>query len=432
MYQGQLELDTIGHVASLHKGGSCSMPFKLQNGEWCEPVAKPFGEILQDINVLGDSEKIDMFISQQCVLPYKNRCVANIYSISTFWVDIDCYNVGLNQEQAINEAFRIIEDLGLPSPRMVAYSGRGIYLVWQLEKPISLTKSIKNKNERIASWQALEDLLIKAFDSIGADSRSSDLARVLRVAGSVNSKANNTVKYWLSGNKLKSFDDLKKPLIKLFPSKPKNTQKSYKLAKVTNLYEYKKTRYTLAQCRMADLETLAKLRGGVYTDYRERAIYAFAVEASYFCRERVTLINTIKNFMINCIYLGDNKYQVDKADKIVKSVIDRCEKANYATPTFKGDERYKHKTGTLIDLLGITEREQRKLKVIISKSVKYERKKTKRQLNGILEREKYEANRQAEKDARKKRAIELRRKGYTIQQIANEMGVSGRTVLRYF
>jgi hypothetical protein len=432
MFQAQLNIDGLAHVAELHKGGSCSIQHVI-DGEWFEGLSKPFEQIAEEVSFLPFAD--DTYLTQQSIIPFKKRCVDNVCKLGSYWVDLDCYNVGLSKEEALTNALNIISDLSLPKPRMIADSGRGLYLIWVLARPISTKKSVKNRSERIAAWQNTEKLLIDAFKSVGADPKASDPARVLRLAGSVNSKSASTVNYWQSGNKLKSFSELStalqaiqpdiKPKAKAKPVKKRADQKTvYAVNRIRN-------RYTLAANRMADIQSLATLRGGLLTDYRERAIYIYAVEAAYFCRERTTLLNNISQFISDCLYLSDNKYNAATPEKYIKAVLDRCEVVGYAAPTFKGDARYKQKTATVIEWLNITEAEQRSLKALISNTERYRRRTHKRRVNGIKERDTYLANETHKIQARKEQAKELRAQGLTLAKIQEQLGVSRVTVHKY-
>jgi len=430
MFQAQLYFDGLAHVAELHKGGSCSIQHVI-DGEWFEGLSKPFEQIAEEVSFLPFAE--DTYLTQQSIIPFKKRCVDNVCKLGSYWVDLDCYNVGLSKEQALTGALKIISDLSLPKPRMIADSGRGLYLVWVLAKPISTKKSVKNRSERMAAWQNTEKLLIDAFNSVGADPKASDPARVLRLAGSVNTKSDSTVKYWQSGHKLKSFSELSTALQAIQPDiKPKAKPAKQRTPKKT-IYAVNtiRNRYTLAANRMADIQSLSTLRGGLLTDYRERAIYIYAVEAAYFCRERTTLLNNISQFMTDCLYLGDNKYNAATPEKYIKAVLDRCEIVNYAAPTFDGDARYKHRTLTIIEWLNITELEQRSLKAVVGSAEKYKRKTHKRRISGVktIEEHLYERKSNATNNATQAR--ELREQGFTLAKIQEKLGVSRVTVHKY-
>jgi hypothetical protein len=430
MFQAQLNIDGLAHVAELHKGGSCSIQHVIE-GEWFEGLSKPFEQIAEEVSFLPFAN--DTYLTQQSIIPFKRRCVDNVCKLGSYWVDLDCYNVGLSKEEALTDALKIIDNLSLPKPRMIADSGRGLYLIWVLARPISTKKGVKNRSERIAAWQNTEKLLIDAFKSVGADPKASDPARVLRLAGSVNSKSDSTVNYWQSGNKLKSFSELSTALQAVQPDIKPKAKPVQKRTPNKTVYAVNRifTRYGLAAHRMADIQSLATLRGGLLTDYRERAIYIYAVEAAYFCRERTTLLNNISQFMTDCLCLGDNKYNPATPDKYIKAVLDRCEIVNYAAPTFDGDARYKQKTATIIEWLNITELEQRSLKVVVGSAEKYKRVTHKRRKSGIKPITEHLGERKSNATNNKEQAIVLLNKGFSVAEIQEKLNVSRMTVHRY-
>ena len=125
MFQAQLCFDGLAHVSELHKGGSCSIQHVIE-GEWFEGLSKPFEQIAEEVSFLPFAD--DTYLTQQSIIPFKKRCVDNVCKLGSYWVDLDCYNVGLSKEEALNNALKIISDLSLPKPRMIADSGRGLYL----------------------------------------------------------------------------------------------------------------------------------------------------------------------------------------------------------------------------------------------------------------------------------------------------------------
>lgn len=428
-------LDSLNHVSELHKGSSFSIQ-QLVDGEWYEGIAKPFNQLIENINFLADAD--DIYLSQQSVIPFKRRCVDNISKLGCYWVDLDCYSVGLTQDEALSESLNIIKNQTLPTPSLIADSGRGLYLIWVLSRPVSLTRNVPNRAKRIAAWQNTENKLIELFKPVGSDPKASDAARVLRLAGTTNSKSDSTVRYWQSGNKLKSFDELSSALNKPSPDiKPAFEQKakpSTKTKRKSAAFAGNRifNRYTLAAKRMADIRTLAALRGGKLIDYRERAIYAYAVEAAYYCRERITLLNTVSQFMNDCLVLTDDKYNPDTPEKYIKTVLDRCEIVNFAAPNFEGDVRYKQKTSTVIEWLNITEREQQKMITLISESEKYRRKVDKRRKSGVVKRSEYESKRKLTAQDKAVQAKAMRNEGMKAKQIADLLSVSIHTVYSWF
>ena len=90
---------------------------------------------------------------------------------------------------------------------------------------------------------------------------------------------------------------------------------------------------------------------------------------------------------------------------------------------------YWYTNASLINMLDITEAEQRELKTIISTKEKYRRNnearnKARRNENGLTETQQRRANTSQE-------IIELRKQGYTVKAIAQEIGLTRKGVEYY-
>lgn len=112
------------------------------------------------------------------------RSVDLLKRLNAFYVDIDCYKVGLSK----NEVLLRLEDeffgSQIPEPTFIIDSGRGIYLVWKL----------RNEDKKaLPRWTAVQNYLVDTLAELGADQACKDAARILRVPGSRNAKSGTTV-----------------------------------------------------------------------------------------------------------------------------------------------------------------------------------------------------------------------------------------------
>lgn len=109
---------------------------------------------------------------------YGWRLVRNIKSLRACYVDLDsCDNLPI--------ALEALRDAALPPPTAAVWSGRGLHLYWMHE-------AVPGKV--IPVWQRCQDTLVKALSVIGADPAARDCTRVLRLAGSINSKNGQMVR----------------------------------------------------------------------------------------------------------------------------------------------------------------------------------------------------------------------------------------------
>lgn len=120
------------------------------------------------------------------------RDVVHLKRLNAFYVDIDCYKVGLTKNEVL---FRLENDyIGrkIPVPTFIIDSGRGIYLIWKL----------RNEDRKaLPRWTAVQQYLTDTLEELGADHACTDAARILRVPFSRNPKSNTSVS-------IKEFNDL--------------------------------------------------------------------------------------------------------------------------------------------------------------------------------------------------------------------------------
>lgn len=101
------------------------------------------------------------------------REVRQLKSLRACYADIDG-NVDL---EAVLDS---LASAMMPAPSSVVWSGRGLHLYWELE-PVPA--------QALPVWQRVQNALVAAVRSVGADVRAKDCTRVLRLVGSVNSKS---------------------------------------------------------------------------------------------------------------------------------------------------------------------------------------------------------------------------------------------------
>jgi phage/plasmid-associated DNA primase len=92
------------------------------------------------------------------------------------WVDIDCAKQGLGGEETINT----LRNLPCP-PSIIVNSGGGLHGYWVLEEPLELAE----EESRTAIYGALRKLAL----ILAGDTSCADLARIMRLPGTHNTKA---------------------------------------------------------------------------------------------------------------------------------------------------------------------------------------------------------------------------------------------------
>lgn len=118
--------------------------------------------------------------------------VADSVSLPGFWADIDIAGPGHKTTKPLPpnevEAQRIIAEAGLPSPTLWVHSGGGLYPWWLFAEPVPLVnETVVNAIQDVSTrWQ---DVIVAAAERLGYSYGGvGDLARVMRIPGTVNRK----------------------------------------------------------------------------------------------------------------------------------------------------------------------------------------------------------------------------------------------------
>ena len=355
----------------------------------------------------------DSYISMNTFYTPK-RLVTNLKEIRTAFVDIDCQNIGWSAEMTALKLKRQYFGKTIPTPNMMIYSGRGLNLVWFLEPMSGLA---------VERWGKLQDAIYKTVESLGADSKAKDAARVFRLAGTKNSKSNNQVYCEVLQEEKISFDSF---VTDYFP----NTLRS--VSKPVKPYEKKKgtkgkvkrffNEYTLTKARMSDIQTLTQLRKGNMEGSREYALFLYRYWA--------------------LVERDSKEYAADKMLEI-NALFSKPLRKREALADTKSAERYYDSDipfrithEKIIEWLGITPDEQTHLATIISDIEKQKRntiyQREKRREQGIKERVQYDEIRRSKKEIRLERLRLLVDQSplASKRELANLLGVSPMTVSR--
>lgn len=215
------------------------------DGKWSQ-AHLPSDELLLIMNRFMGVENV--YLSQGSF--QDARSIAGLRQINTLFVDLDFYKIrkDYSAEQIcwqleVNEYNRSI-----PEPSVILSSGRGLALIWYIESTPAADLPL---------WQSIEDYLIYALHDYGADTAARDAARVLRIAGTVNSKSGQMAKFIRTYNTEHrySLKSIAEQYLAVNETKKKPTKLLYKasdkLGRILNVY-------TLHFSRLKDLEQQSK------------------------------------------------------------------------------------------------------------------------------------------------------------------------------
>lgn len=430
MLEEQLKFDTDNGMAQQHIG----MIHKDNDGYIALCNINADGEFSQHhylydvlVNKLGfeafELDKNYYFSPNTFFKP--RRSVETVRQISALYVDLDLHG------KTKAEVKRITRDLvvflktdavlkNIPAPSIIVFTGRGLQLYWVLD-PLP--------KHGVPLWQMTQDSITNAFRAIfkryNIDidvDHVSDIARVLRLPGTINTKAGEMARVLEFNDNKFRLDEINEnyfPELSDFKHSPRKPKAPAKLYHLFNLY-------SLHLARLNDIIKLVEMRKG-------------HIESDE-CRRRLVFLYRY----LTCCYLKSPQHALALTldfnkgftqplpERTVIKATESAEKAYFdwlsgdvdiinGVPFRKG---YNYKNSTLIDWLSITPEEQREMETIIGKEEKYRRNDKRRygkDENGLTAK-------QRERQERDKRILEMHKQGMTHRQIAKIIGVSAKTI----
>ena len=344
----------------------------------------------------------DAFISQNRFDKQRRR-IQDLIEFGACFSDIDYYNTYRYENVAPEKVFDDIQnDLqanGYPEPSFAIDTGRGLAIIWLLKSGYDIG--------HLHKWHNVQKDIYAILKEYGSDRSSTDGARILRLAGSENTKANRIVKVIYNNEtvyNLNNFPESKADLDTTQTEQAKNTwlEKS------------------LWNRRLKDLLKLPNTYGGKIptgTRHNWLAITYIALAwldaARYWQREKGGLIKYTSG-------------EYSKADlEATLRTLDRRQKESYG----KNKGLYKFKTKTIQEWLNISKDYCIKNGLYClagnqwlhgQERNEYERETRRRK--GIKERSEY--LQKVTKTEQRKAIIDMRQKGMSWRKIAHEIDVS--------
>lgn len=412
-YDSFIIANPIGQIKHLHENAEGYIALFRKNKGVTSQYHYKREDIEEHVNdwVYHNWRTQDSYVSMNTFFTPK-RLVTNLKEIRTAFVDIDCQNIGISAEEMALILERDYYGKSIPKPNLVIYSGRGLNLIWFLN-PIS--------GLAIARWGRLQKAIYNVVKSLGADSKSSDAARVFRIAGGHNTKNGAQVYCVLEREQRYEYDEI---VTDYFPELRRRTRKPQSGKKRNpGLIKHLHTERTLLIARMNDINTLVDLRAGKMQGCREYALFlqrywSLALQGS-------------KEEAIDVMLMLNSRFGKPLRER--EALADTKSAERY----YDSGEPFKTKHETLIEWLDISIEEQRHLSTIISPGEKRRRdtakQRDRRRDAGVQERGEYENARQSKKAQQLKRLqdLQLEYPDATQKILAEKLGVSVRTVKNY-
>ena len=348
-----------------------------------------------------DFDKEDVYISMSTFYKPMRR-IETIKEIGNLFIDLDTYNTEFTKTQILMNLEENYFNRVIPTPNLIIDSGRGLTLVWSIEKVPYMALPL---------WKSIQEYLYSQLKEFGADRKALDATRVLRVAGSINSKSGTRVtilekyeyKYTLREIQREFLPDL-------------DENKSKKKGRPKKVVYVHRER-SLYQGRILDLVKLCELRNYDVKGQRETILFLYRYYLCYFYEDE-------KKALEDVLELNKDFIQPLSKKEVIRAT-------GSAEKVFKSkDKQYKYKNETLIELLEISEYEQTHMKIIIGKE-EYKRRHRVREKNRYLEKLKSQGKlTENEKiEQRRQKIKDLLGKGLSQKEIYTSLKLSKRTCI---
>lgn len=436
---------SVAEARLLHRGSGRGYVCVPRSLEFTDPTApRPWRQewfSASQLNVVAEHMrgKHDMFLSQATFVR-KQRRAGLIHEINCAFVDLDVYKLGLQpDEQTIELVLETARWAGLPVPTYVTQSGRGLYAKWLFTEPVTAT--------HLPAWQALQQVILHVFSKLKADPNARDVARVLRLSETINSKTNTEVTSSECSGQLYDFHELcaVASTLEVPEEVVLKTGRQTKIADprqvltdsvtdLAGLRDYAESREpimlrrftpeSLNWCRFLDLRDLAIRRGGIFRGQRDLYLFwmmnflagARVVRPDNFMEEAKALLRSFPH---------DADFK-PLEQGVLKTLLARVR-------MFVGNKRidwrgiskgalYTPSTDFLINTMQVSDEEMREMRTIISSSEK--RRRSDEKVPG-------RAQRRQERQEAQCVAATLRTAGESLREIAQKVGRSAETVRRW-
>lgn len=346
-----------------------------------------------------------------------NRQLTNLLRLCTSFVDIDFYNVPtlakLTPDQITQRVFSVLQNAQLPPPNIVVESGRGLQIKWTYKDTLPA--------QALPRWKAVQSHLVELLSHLGADDKSQDGSRVLRLAGTFHS-FNRTIVQTLRCDPtpvdFNQFADSVLPYTRaeLAELRQERGEKIRQLREQEKRQKQKKPPRlmivannenqfgnlrpkgwgTMNWNRYQDLLKLCRMRGKIQNGKRTMMLTYLL---NYMLLSGVTTHHTgLRQEARAMIAEIDSDWEFD--DSRLTTLLRKAEARDRGeTVTFRDKEwtpLYTPKKQTLIDYFAITPDEEREMLALISSAEKTrratQRKTEARRAKGVVSRDQYEAD----------------------------------------
>ena len=352
--------------------------------------------------ILQDLKSENVYISLNTFYSTYRR-LEFLKELNCLFIDLDYYKTGFNKEQILMDLEENYFNKSIPTPNRIIDSGRGLYLIWKIETVPS---------QALPLWKAIEEYLYKVLKTFGADRQALDPTRVLRVVGSVNSKSKSEVKVLDEYNYIYTLREIQSEFLPDLEERKAKTKGRKK--KVRYIHDER----NLYLARIHDITKLCELRDYDLKGHRELILFLYRYYLCYFLEVmEIALNDTLELNSMFRLPLASN--EVKRATRSAETVF------------LSKNKDYKYKNTTLINLLEISESEERFMTTIISNK-EYKRRENIRVKKAYQEKLKVEGKLTEKEKLSQRRAKikDLLAEGLKQKDICLQLDISKPTYIR--
>lgn len=328
---------------------------------------------------LSKKEYIDLtndrkaqYICTQAMSYWFTRSAATVREFHMAFSDCDIYKVaidtdklGISHEEAIRAINKLVEEGKIPRPTGITIA-RGILPFW-LHEPIP--------HFRVVEWRRLQDYIYKTLKAIGSDAKAKDAARFVRAVGSIHEVTGEKIFILANTYDRYDFDDLYDAWV--VPNLPKPTKKQKE--KSDKLYEKKATKSVLPLWRRFKWGSDQQLRSLHYTrlqdivklvELRRHEVEGDREHLCFLYRYWHLCVNGNKDAAITAMWAFYESFKRGEHEYGFENLCRRTHSAEIAWQDWirNHDRGYNYHNESLVELLEITDAEQKELQTIFSKT----------------------------------------------------------------
>ena len=325
-----------------------------------------------------------------------------IKELNCVYIDLDYYKIKYTREQIIMNLEENYFNKIIPTTNYILDSGRGLALIWLINKVPS---------KALPLWKAIEEYLYNQLKEFGADRQALDATRILRVPGSINSKSKTVVSIIDEYDYIYDLREIQKEFLPEL--KPKEKRKG-RPKKINYVYRERSLYYA----RIHDITKLCELREYDLRGHREIILFLYRYYLCSFTEDTKKALEDVLE--LNSMFISPLKEnEVIRATRSAeKCYLDK-------------NKEYKYKNETLIDVLEITEYEETQMSTIISKG-EYKRR------DRVYQKNKYQRKLKSEGKISEKEKLSQRRakikdllaEGLKQKDICSQLNISKDTYIR--